>query len=68
MYGRKQDENRILLAEKKAKTRILEARMNHKQEQQDALDLAIAAGCLFALMQKRCVISKVIFRFSFRLL
>lgn len=45
-YTRKEDENRILIAEKKADAATREARIHHSQEQKDALDIAVAAGTL----------------------
>ena len=45
-YARKEDENRILIAEKKADAATQEARIRHRQEQKDALDIAAAAGTL----------------------
>nr|XP_012143883.1 PREDICTED: uncharacterized protein LOC105662864 [Megachile rotundata] len=43
---RKEDENRILVAEKKADAGPREARIRHRHEQKDALDIAAAAGSL----------------------
>lgn len=45
-YARKEDENRILIAEKKADAATREARIRHRQEQKNALDIAAAAGTL----------------------
>jgi len=45
-YARKQDESRVLAAEKKADAETRKARVRHRQEQKDALDIATAAGDL----------------------
>lgn len=45
-YARKEDESRILAAEKKADAETREARVRRRQEQKDVLDLATAAGTL----------------------
>lgn len=45
-YARKEDEKRILIADRKADIETREARIRHRQEQKDALDIAAAAGTL----------------------
>lgn len=45
-YARKADANRICAAEKKSACETREARIRHRQEQKDALDIAAAAGSL----------------------
>ncbi|XP_063986122.1 uncharacterized protein LOC135167084 isoform X2 [Diachasmimorpha longicaudata] len=45
-YARKIDENRVIAAEKKSTSETREARVRHRQEQKDALDIAAAAGSL----------------------
>ncbi|CAH2086841.1 unnamed protein product [Euphydryas editha] len=45
-YARISDENRVCAAEKKSASETREARIRHRQEQKDALDIATAAGSL----------------------
>ncbi|XP_044584565.1 uncharacterized protein LOC123265047 [Cotesia glomerata] len=45
-YARILDENRVCAAEKKSASETREARIRHRQEQKDALDIATAAGSL----------------------
>lgn len=45
-YARKADENRVCAAEKKFAGETREARIRHRQEQKDALDITAAAGSL----------------------
>lgn len=44
--SRKEGESRILIAEKRADAGTREARIRHKQEQKDTLDIAAAADSL----------------------
>ncbi|GBP23617.1 Retrovirus-related Pol polyprotein from transposon TNT 1-94 [Eumeta japonica] len=50
-YARKEDETHILIAEKKADAATHEARIRHRQEQKDALDIGTATGyrCQFKI-------------------
>lgn len=43
-YARKMDEDRVCAAEKKSASETREARVRHRQEQKEALDIAAAAG------------------------
>ncbi|XP_044578704.1 uncharacterized protein LOC123261223 isoform X2 [Cotesia glomerata] len=45
-YARMSDENRVCAAEKKSASETHEARICHRQELKDALDIATAAGSL----------------------
>ncbi|CAD6221987.1 GSCOCG00011691001-RA-CDS, partial [Cotesia congregata] len=45
-YARISDENRVCKAEKKSASETREARIRHRQEQKDALDIATAAESL----------------------
>lgn len=45
-YAQTTDENRVCAAEKKSATETRQARIRHRQEQKDALDIAAAAGSL----------------------
>lgn len=45
-YARNEDANRILIAEMQADATTREARIRHRQEQKDALDIATSAGTL----------------------